>query len=325
MTDGEMAIGVDIGGTKVFGVMVDGAGEIVSAAKLTTPRSFRTGDPQVLLETVLEVVDVLSARVPVQPAPPVGIGVPGLVDRAGRLRFSPHLPEAEGLEFGNLLLRTLANRSVVVENDANCAARAELEFGSLQGVADGLMVTLGTGIGGALISGGRLLTGASGFAGEVGHMVVDPSGPPCPCGGRGCWERYASGGGLGRLAREAAAAGRLTAVVEDVGGDPENVHGEDVTNAARSGDSEALAVLAELGWWLALGLANLTAVLDPRRCVVGGGLAEAGALLLDPARKAFDELVEGGRARPGMELVAAGLGERAGAVGAALVARDGRQ
>jgi glucokinase len=174
-----------------------------------------------------------------------------------------------------------------------------------------------------VISGGRVVVGANGFAGEIGHMLVDPSGPPCPCGRSGCWERLASGGGLGRLAREAAGAGRLGDVVALAGGDPELVWGEHVTRAALGGDPGALEVMGEVAWWLALGLANLTTVLDVRRFVVAGGLAEAGEILLDPTRRAFTDLVEGAGARPEIEIVRAAYGERAGAAGAAMAARDG--
>ena len=171
---------------------------------------------------------------------------------------------------------------MVVENDANCAAVAEHPLRARPEVpTTRVLVTLGTGIGGGLVVGGRVARRSHGFAGEIGHMVVDPTGPPCPCGQRGCWERYASGGGLGRLAREAADAGRLPDVVGSAGGDPETVRGEDVTGPPLGGDPGALAVLEELGWWVALGLANLAAVLDPDRIVLGGGLVGAGELLLD--------------------------------------------
>jgi glucokinase len=245
-----------------------------------------------------------------------------MVDRAGTLRFAPNLPSAVGADLRELVSTRVPNAMVVVENDANCAALAEQVFGALRGVRHGVMVTLGTGIGGGLVIEGKVQLGSSGFAGEIGHMIVDPAGPPCPCGQRGCWERYASGGGLGRLAREAAYAGRLPHVVAQVGGDPENVHGEDITRAAISGDEGALGVLDELGWWVALGLANLVAMVDPERCVLGGGLAEAGPLLLDPTRRAFANLVEGVSVRPPVEITGAALGERAGAIGAALAARS---
>jgi len=165
--------------------------------------------------------------------------------------------------------------------------------------------------------------GASGFAGEIGHMVVDPTGPPCPCGKRGCWERFASGSGLARLAREAAQAGRLAEVVDLAGGDPESVRGEHVTMAAKAGDAGALAVLGELGWWLALGLSNLALALDPAAMVYGGGLVETVTLVHDEVHRAFDDLLEGRVYRPEMRIVPALLGERAGAIGAALVARAG--
>jgi glucokinase len=185
------------------------------------------------------------------------------------------------------------------------------------------MVTLGTGIGGGVIAGGHVVRGASGFGGEIGHMVVDPNGPVCPCGKRGCWERFASGSGLGRMAREAAHAGRLEEVVNLAGGDAESVRGEHVLVAAKAGDAGALAVLGELGWWLALGLSNLALVLDPAVMVYGGGLVETVTLVQDKVRDAFDELLEGNAYRPEVLIVPALLGERAGAIGAALVARAG--
>jgi glucokinase len=165
--------------------------------------------------------------------------------------------------------------------------------------------------------------GGHGYAGEIGHMVVDPAGPPCPCGRRGCWERYASGGGLGLLAREAAMAGRLPAVVALAGGDPESVRGEDVTAAALAGDADARQVVEQLGWWVGFGLANLTCVLDPTCIVLGGGLVAAGELWFEATRAAFAALVEGGSAREPVVIVPAAFGERAGAVGAALAARRG--
>jgi len=122
-------------------------------------------------------------------------------------------------------------------------------------------------------------------------MVVDPNGPPCPCGRRGCWERYASGSGLGRIAREAAHAGRAPGVVAAAGGDPEAVRGPHVTAAAADGDAGALAIMRDFAWWVALGVANLVNVLDPSIVVIGGGLAEAGDLLLEPVRAAYTDLV----------------------------------
>jgi glucokinase len=151
-------------------------------------------------------------------------------------------------------------------------------------------------------------------------MIVDPNGPPCPCGKRGCWERFASGTGLGRLARDAASAGHLDAAVALAGGDPEAVRGEHVTASARAGDAESLAVLDALAQWIALGLANLVNVLDPGIIVIGGGLVDAADLLLPDVRARFADFVMAGEERPELPIVPAALGERAGAIGAALLA-----
>jgi glucokinase len=328
----DVAFGVDIGGTKVLGVALDADDAVLAEARVATPHS--AADPAEpsrgevggeVVDAVAQVVAALGREVHsgVGSHPPVGIGAPGMLDRRGVLRFSPNLQGAAGADIRALAGVRLPGTPLIVENDANCAALAEHRRGAARGADHVLMVTLGTGIGGGLISGGRVLMGAYGFAGEIGHMLVDPSGPPCPCGRRGCWERYASGGGLGRLAREAAYAGRLHEVVVLAGGDPELVRGEHVTRAALQGETGALAVMDELGWWVALGLANLTALLDPERIVLGGGLAEAGEMLLAPTRRAFADLVEGAGERPEVQIVPAALGERAGAVGAAMAARAG--
>jgi glucokinase len=253
----------------------------------------------------------------------VGVGAPGLVDNTGVLRYAPNLPRGTGLHIVDRLSTRLGGMRTVVDNDATCATVAEWAFGAATGVTDAVMVTLGTGIGGGIIAGGHVVRGASGFGGEIGHMVVDPTGPVCPCGKRGCWERFASGSGLGRLARDAAHAGRLDEVVSLAGGDPESVRGEHVTMAAKAGDTGALAVLGELGWWLGLGLSNLALVLDPAVMVYGGGLVETVTLVLDKVQAAFDDLLEGHAYRPEVKIVPALLGERAGAIGAALVARAG--
>lgn len=323
-----LAIGVDIGGTKVLGVALSGAGRVQGERAAPTPGGPEPGAQgrggPAVADAVAEVVAALrlDAGAPPGGTPVVGVGVPGMVDRRGVLRYGPNLQQATGADFAALLGERLGN-GVVIENDANCAALAEHRLGAGRGFDDLLMVTLGTGIGGGIVSGGRVLLGASGFAGEVGHVQVNPNGPPCPCGRRGCWERYASGGGLGMLAREAAYAGKLAAAVALAGGDPDAVRGEHVTQAAAAGDAEARAVVDDLGWWVAAGLANLVAVVDPARIVLGGGLAQAGELLVTPARRAYRALVEGGDRRPAVDIVLAELGERAGAVGAALAARQG--
>ncbi|HTW99587.1 MAG TPA: ROK family protein, partial [Acidimicrobiales bacterium] len=253
---------------------------------------------------------------------PLGVGIPGMVDRRGVAHFCPHLHGIDGVDIrGEIARRRAAGAATVVLNDATAACWGEHRVGAGTGFDHVLLITLGTGIGGAAIVEGQLLEGAHGFAGEMGHMVVDPHGPPCPCGKRGCWERFASGSGLGRLAREAAQAGNLAEVVATAGGDPEAVRGEHVTAAAVKGDREAVAVMNEFAWWLALGLANLANALDPEVIVLGGGLIEAGDVVLGPLRRAFAELAEAPEAR-GIAVVPAALGERAGAVGAALIGAE---
>jgi glucokinase len=326
-----VAFGVDIGGTKVLGVALGASDRVVAEARVLTPTG-PTGDQPVGHQVARAVADVVSqldealadsGLVEEGHVPAVGVGAPGMLDRDGRLRFSPNLPQAHGVDWNQLIGEQVQGRPVIIENDANFAALAEHRLGAAQGFSQVLVVTLGTGIGGGLIVDGRVQVGGHGFAGEIGHMVVDPAGPPCPCGRRGCWERYASGGGLGLLAREAALAGKLHEVVALSGGDPESVRGEHVTQAALAGDMEARQVIAEVGWWVGFGLANLACVLDPECVVLGGGLVSVGDLLLDAARQAYADLVEGGSTRPPIAIVPAAFGERAGAVGAALAARHG--
>jgi glucokinase len=356
---GAVAYGVDVGGTKILGVVVGAGGELLAQQRIRTPRQAaataargqareKAGDEvdttaageaghpgEAVADAIADLLAGLAAGLGLGQAgqagdlrsAPIGIGIAGLVDHSGLLRFSPNLAAASGAHIGDLVGERLAGRPaaapVQVHNDAKCAAFAELALGAARGMCDGLVITLGTGVGGASIAGGRVRDGANGFGGEFGHMVVDPNGPPCPCGNRGCWERFASGAGLARLAREAALAGTLHEAVRLAGGDPELVTGEHVTAAAADGDAEALRVMDELGWWVGLGLANLVAAFDPEWIVLGGGLGHAGEMLLEPSRRSLAALVEGGGARGTVPVVEAGLGEHAGAVGAALAARAG--
>lgn len=246
----------------------------------------------------------------------VGVGVPGLVDRDGVLRFAANLPGVDDFPIGAELAARLGV-PVRIDNDATCAAWGERQVGAARGYDDVLLVALGTGIGGGVITGGVLHRGANGFAGEVGHMIVDRDGPPCPCGQRGCWERFASGSGLGRLGRLAAEAGHAARVVALAGGDPAAVRGEHVSVAAAEGDAEALAVLHDFAWWVGLGLANLANVFDPQAFVLGGGLIDMGEMLLAPVRAAFGTLVTGAAHRPPVDILPASLGDHAGAIGAA--------
>ncbi len=343
---------MDIGGTKILGVAIDDHGAVLAERRVPTPGeaastaargrsrgagATTSGDHPggAVADAVARLLEQLrqdtvepGGRLEQDAAPPVGIGIAGLVDAAGVLRFSPNLATVSGADMGALVASRLAGGQldgvpVDAHNDATCAALAELRLGAARGMREGLVLTLGTGIGGAQIADDRVRLGAHGFGGEFGHMVVDPHGPPCPCGKRGCWERFASGGGLARLAREAALAGTLDEVVRLAGGDAEHVTAEHVTTAAAAGDPGAQRVMDEHGWWVGLGLADLVAAFDPEWIVLGGGLGHVGEVLLAPSRRALGALVEGGCARDVVPVLEAGLGEQAGAVGAALAAATG--
>lgn len=311
-------IGVDIGGTKVLAAEVSDSGEVLRTARRTTPgrRVQISLVEDALTEAVFEVAD--GRRID-----GVGLAAAGFVDAAGeRVMFAPHLPWR-----GDPTRSRLENRwgvPVALDNDANCAARAELELGAARGASDALMITLGTGIGGAVVLGGTLLRGRNGMTGEFGHMQVVPDGLPCECGGAGCWEQYCSGNALVRFVRarlEAATFEGPSRVEELAGGDPAAVTGPMITAAAREGDELALAAFAAVGDWLGVGAANLVAALDPVLVVVGGGVSSAGDLLLAPARVALRRSLVGAAHRVVPDLVQAHFGPEAGVVGAAATVR----
>lgn len=322
-----MVCGLDLGGTKLLGVVLDpdvapAADDprfgILVSERVPTPHTGADG----LVEAMAGLVETLRARTRGElgaDLAALGIGAPGLVDRDGVMHTGPNLPGIGRIAFAERL-GAATGLDTVVDNDATCAAWAEHERGAWGGYNHTLFLTLGTGIGGGVTVKGELLRGAHGFGGEAGHMVIDPSGPPCPCGRRGCWERYASGSGLGRLARDAAMAGQAPRVLELAGGDPEAVRGEHVTRAATEGDQGAVAVMATFGSWVALGIANLVAVLDSEMVIIGGGLIEAGAVVMDPIRAAFDAHLMGAEVRPAVPIEQATMGGWAGGIGAALLA-----
>jgi glucokinase len=311
-----LAAGIDVGGTKCLGVVIDAAGAVIAETRRPTPRG-----GEALIDVLAAVVGDLEAEV--GRLPTLGVGVPGLVTLQGVLRASPNIADVRELDVAGRLEERL-QRPVTVGNDATWAVFSEWRLGAGRGVDDVVMVTLGTGIGGGVVAGGRLVVGANGFTGEFGHMVVDPNGPPCPCGRRGCWERYASGSGLAQIARAAAVGGRLPRVVQMAGGDPAHVRGEHVQDAAREGDEAALAVVDEFARWVALGLVNLTNVLDPAAFVLGGGLAQGADLYLAPIQRWFVTLLYSPQLRPHPTLGFAELGEQAGAIGGALAALEGQ-
>ncbi|WP_372495663.1 ROK family glucokinase [Kitasatospora humi] len=310
-------IGIDIGGTKVVAGVVSGEGAIVEQLRADTPEKSKS--PKVVEDVIVELVLELADRHDVHA---VGIGAAGWVDAdRSRVLFAPHLNWRD-----EPLREALSNRlkfPVVVENDANAAAWAEWRFGAGRDEDLLVMITLGTGIGGALVRQGRVDRGRFGLAGEFGHMQVVPGGHRCPCGNRGCWEQYSSGNALVREARELAAAESPVAqpLLARVGGEVAAITGPLVTEAAREGDPMAVELLHDIGNWLGVGLANLAAALDPGRFVIGGGVSAAGDLLLGPAQDAFRRTLTGRGFRPEAQIVPAALGNNAGLIGAADLAR----
>ena len=281
-----VVVGVDIGGTKVLAGVVDDAGRVVRTALRTTPgrRVVTSRVEDALVEAIVEAAGG-------QPLAGVGVAAAGFVDSAGeRVMFAPHLPwQGEPLKD---LLEERLGCPVGLDNDANCAARAEARYGAARGAASALMVTMGTGIGGAVLLEGRVVRGANGMAGEFGHMQVVPDGQPCECGRRGCWEQYSSGNALVRNAR--ALMSEQPSVLGDMTeGNLDRVTGPMVTSAAEQGDLVAHRAFALVGDWLGVGVANLVAALDPEVVVIGGGVSAAGDRLLDPARDALRRTLVG--------------------------------
>lgn len=308
-----LTIGVDVGGTKTAALRVSGDGEILDRSTLPT----EADDPAASLAAVGDAIEnVMDGSVTA-----IGVGAAGLVDaRSGTIVFSPnfawrHVPIGARLSerFG---------LPVTVDNDATAGAWAEAGLGASRGADESLFVAVGTGIGGGIVTGGRLLRGAHGFAGEIGHVIVEPGGPACGCGNRGCWEQVASGQALERDGVLAIAEDPGSAFAELAGGDAAKVTGELVAAAARDGDPAATRIVREVGRRLGEGIAGLVNVLDPALVVVGGGVAEIGDQVLDPLREAYHASVEGRRDRPDVPIVPAALGNDASAIGAAMIARE---
>ncbi|HEV2086715.1 MAG TPA: ROK family glucokinase [Cryptosporangiaceae bacterium] len=312
---GGLTVGVDVGGTKVLGGVVDEDGTVLAVVRRPTP----AGDARQTARAIADVVGELDEEHDIEA---VGVGAAGWIDVTRSIVL--HAPN---LAWRNEPLRErveeLVHLPVVVENDANAAAWAEYRFGVGRGFDQVLLVTVGTGIGGGVVLAGQLYRGAHGVAAEFGHVRVVPDGRPCGCGDRGCLEQYASGKALVREARagaqqDPAVAGAL---LELAGGDPEKIEGPHVTKAARAGDRVARDAFEVVGGWLGRGLADLVSAWDPGLLVIGGGVAEAGDQLVTPARVAYAEVMATRGRAHAAEIRVAAMGNEAGLVGAADLAR----
>jgi glucokinase len=309
------AIGIDIGGTKVAGALVTEAGEILRLERRPTP----AGDPAAIVDVVVELVRELGDG---QQIVAVGVAAAGFIDAAqATVYYAPNI-NWRSEPFRDRLSERLPGLDITIDNDANAAGWAEYRFGAGRGTTDMTMLTIGTGVGGAIVTNGRLLRGGFGAAGEIGHLRVVPGGHPCGCGQKGCIEQYGSGRALMRFAGDIADAGgigqSLARAREANGG---VLDGGVVARLIADDDPGALAALRELGDWLGQACASIGAVLDPQLFVFGGGVAIAGERLLDPVREAFLAHLPARGFHPEPRFLVAQLVNDAGVVGAADLAR----
>jgi glucokinase len=306
-----VAVGLDIGGTNLRAGLVAADGTLLTRRTAHNPAPRRSGDDaeDALVDAIVAAWKDLGSNLP------LGVGIASLVRSGGHLLGGPNIG-VHDLELGDRL-RTATGTSVTVANDATVAVWGEHRAGAATGLDDVVLVTVGTGVGGGVVTGGRLLFGATGVASELGHIVVCADGRRCPCGARGCLEAYASGRSIGAIASERAAEGGLSGALAGRA----EITGQDVTEAAAAGDEEAALLLAEAGRWLGIGIGSLVNVFDPAVVLIGGGAGQAaGDWLLPAARDALTpQLIERERRRiPPVRL--ATLGDDAGMVGAGLLA-----
>ena len=311
-----LTIGVDIGGTKILGAVVDPHGEVLAQTRRDTP----AGDTGEIVRRIAAVIRELRDSHEVDS---IGIGAAGWFDAARKnILFAPNLAWRNEPLFD--LIQREIDIPIMLENDGNVAAWAEFVYGAARDADDSMvLITVGTGIGSGLVIGGRLVRGGNGIAGEIGHTVAVPGGHLCGCGRLGCLEQYASGNALVRFARAGARQEpeRARQLLELAGGDPLVISGRQITQAARAGDGVARDAFAQIGYWLGVAMADLAQALDPQILVVGGGVVDAGELLMTPTRTTYrDQLKQRGRF-PVAEVVAAETGNTAGVVGAADLAR----
>jgi len=307
------AIGIDIGGTKIAGAVVAEDGEIVAEERVATA----AGDSDGIVDAVVEMVERLSVGREIAAA---GVAAPGFIDvEQSTVYYTPNITWRNEPLRQRLLDRLSVD--VTIDNDANAAGWAEYRFGAGRVVSDMTMLTIGTGVGGAVISQGRLFRGGFGAGAELGHLRVVPDGLPCGCGARGCIEQYGSGRALLRMANEIADVGGIGLALAEARSEHGTLSGTMVGDLIAQGDPGAARALQQLGHWLGQACASLAAVLDPQRFVFGGGVAVAGELLLAPIRESYRQHVPARGYHPEPEFLIAELVNNAGVVGAADLAR----
>jgi len=312
-----LTVGVDVGGTKVLGGVVDASGKVLATSRRDTPREGGLELTKTIAAVALELMQEHSITA-------VGVSAAGFVssDRKTMLA-TPNIADWNGVQL-DIELTKLIGLPVVIENDANAAAWGEAKFGAGRNQAHMMMLTIGTGVGGGIVVNNELYRGAFGIAAEFGHLRVVPEGHLCGCGARGCFEQYASGSALRRHAREAISASPDLArnLLARGDGTIDGLTGEAITDAAREGDAVALAAFQTTAQYLGAGIASLAVLLDPSCVVIGGGVIDAGEILLAPTREAMKRYMPFAGKHPYPEIVAAELGNEAGLVGVADLARN---
>jgi glucokinase len=308
------AIGIDIGGTKIAGAVVTDLGEIVAEQRVPTP----AGDPSAIVDAVVDMIGSLAAGTDLRAA---GVAAAGFIDAAqSTVYYAPNI-NWRNEPFRARISERLPDFEITIDNDANAAGWAEFRYGAGRMTSDMTMLTIGTGVGGAVVVGDRLLRGGFGSAGEIGHLRVVPGGLPCGCGAKGCIEQYGSGRALLRMANGIADAGGIGQTLADAREKAGALDGAIVGQLIQDEDPGALAALRELGGWLGQACASLSAVLDPQVFVFGGGVAAAGELLLAPIREAYLAHLPARGYHPEAAFATAELVNDAGVVGAADLAR----
>ncbi len=312
-----LTVGVDVGGTKVLGGVVEASGKVLATSRRDTPREGGIALTKTIAEVALELMQEHSITA-------VGVSAAGFVssDRKTMLA-TPNIADWNGVQL-EVELTKLIGLPVVIENDANAAAWGEAKFGAGRNQAHMMMLTIGTGVGGGIVVNNELYRGAFGIAAEFGHLRVVPEGHLCGCGARGCFEQYASGSALRRHAREAISASPDLArnLLARGDGTIDGLTGQAITDAAREGDAVALAAFQTTAQYLGAGIASLAVLLDPSCVVIGGGVIDAGEILLAPTREAMKRYMPFAGKHPYPEIVAAELGNEAGLVGVADLARN---
>ncbi len=288
MSNNPLAIGVDLGGSKILTAMVNIKGEILSSDHRTTPA---TEGPEAVIQAMLGSIKrtIDQAGLNAAELEAICIGAPGLSNsETGVVFTSPNLPGWLDVPLKSIIEDKIGVKTFLI-NDANAAALGEMYFGAAKGARNFIYITISTGIGGGIVIDGEVYTGSLGTAGEIGHMTIDTNGPPCNCGNTGCWETLASGNALAREAKRQIAAGAETSILEYASGDIDKVNAKVVHKAAQKGDSLAKELIAQTSYYIGVGLTNLINIFNPELIIIGGGLSNIGDMLLEPAYKVAGE------------------------------------